>query len=409
MGLFGSGRSDERRRRVLTEEVISGGKASAKTTDLTARTTEDKPARNRYGEAARMERQTRLTDLIPRSYAMLAVYFLLGGLVIAGLEALYFYMPQFAAHTTDGRIATFDLDSEGSLGAWFSTFQLTLAAGAALIIYSVRKHRADDYHARYRIWLVTAFCWFVMSIDEAASLHEGFKELMTSVTGERGYGDGSVWWVGAYGVILGGLGIKLLLEMKECRTSTALMFLTAGCYAASVVAQLNLILPDSGAIGVMLEEGLEMAGNQFLLVAMLAHARYVFLEAKGEIAARQAKPKKEKKSTAKTAAEPVAKSSGFGWFRKAKIDPAHATPAPAGKTSDLEPVSKSDRVSSSVFRPTTETYESGSSRGTVKKVQADFSEDEDDDDRRDNRKLSKSDRKALRRQKDFERRYGEDV
>lgn len=408
MGLFGSGRSDERRRRVLTEDVISGGKAGAKTAaDATSKSTDDKPARNRNGEAARMERQTRLTDLIPRSYAMLAAYFLLGGLMIAGLEALYFYMPQFAAHTTDGRIATFDLDGEGSLAAWFSTFQLTLAAGAALIIYSVRKHRADDYHARYRIWIITAFCWFGMSIDESASLHEGFKELMTWATGERGFGDGSVWWVGAYGIILGGLGIKLFLEMKECRTSTALMFLTAGCYAASVVAQLNLILPDSGAIGVMLEEGLEMAGNQFLFVAMLAHARYVFLEAKGEIAARQVKPKKEKKTVAKTAAEPVAKSSGFGWFRKAKIDPAHGTPAPAGKTSDLEPVSKSDRVSSSVFRPTTETYESGSSRGTVKRVSADFSDD-DDDDRRD-RKLSKSDRKALRKQKDFERRYGEDV
>lgn len=355
-----------------------------------------------------MERQTRLTDLIPRSYAMLAIYFLLGGLAIAGLEALYYYMPLFAAHTSDGRIATFDLDSEGSLGAWFSSFQLTLAAGVALIIYSVRKHRADDYHARYRVWLVTAFCWFVMSVDEAASLHEGFKELMTWATGERGYGDGSVWWVGAYGLVLGGLGIKLFLEMKECRTSTALMFFTAGCYAASVVAQLNFILPDSGAIGVMLEEGLEMAGNQFLLIAMLAHARYVFLEAKGEVTARQAKPKKEKKSTAKAAAEPVAKSSGFGWFRKAKIDPAHATPAPASRTSDLEPVSKSDRVSSSVFRPTTETLESSSSR-SVKKVQADFSDDEDDEDHRDNRKLSKSDRKAMRKQKEYERRYGDDV
>ena len=146
-----------------------------------------------------------------------------------------------------------------------------------------------------------------MSIDESASLHEGFKELMTAVTGERGFGDGSVWWVGAYGIVLGGLGIKLFLEMKECRTSTALMVLTAGCYAAAVVAQLNLLLPDTGAIGVMLEEGLEMAGNQFLLIAMLAHARYVFFEAKGEIAARQAKPKKEqaKRPTAKPPRPPT--------------------------------------------------------------------------------------------------------
>ena len=357
-----------------------------------------------------MERQTRITDLIPRSYGILAAYFFLGVLFIAGLEALYYYMPLFAAHTTDGRIATFDLDSEGSLGAWFSTFQLSMAAGAALIIYSVRKHRADDYHARYRIWIFTALCWFGMSVDEAASLHEGFKELMTYATGDRGFGDGSVWWVGAYGLVLGGLGIKLFLEMKECRTSTALMVLTAGCYAGAVVAQLNLVLPDSGAIGVMLEEGLEMVGNQFLFVAMLAHARYVWLEAKGEIAARQAKPKKEKsKPAAKAAAEaPEKKASGFGWFRKAKIDPPHGTPSPSGKTTDLEPVGKGDRVPSSVFRATTETLDmpAGNGRG-VKRVAADLSDDEDDD-VRDNRKLSKPDRKALRKQKEYERRYGDE-
>jgi len=404
MSLFGDGRSEDRRRRVLTEDVISG---TAKTTGrvapegATKTASNGKIARNRYGEAARMERQTRLTDLIPRSYGAMALWFVLGLAVIAGLEALYFYMPQLAEHTTDGRVAAFDLDSEGSLGVWYSSFLLQLASVAALIVYSIRKHRADDYHAHYRVWIAAALCWFVMSVDEAASLHEGFKEMMTMLTGERGFGDGSIWWVGAYCIVLGAVGLRLTLEMKECRTSTALLFAAGACYAVAVVTQLGFIMPESGARGVMLEEGLEMLGNLVLLLSMTVHARYALRAAKGEIAERTARPKKGK--AAKTAAAGVAKPSGFGWFRKAKIDPPHSTPSPAGRASDLEPVT-SGRPSATI-RATTETYESGQRVRGVKKIAADFSED-DDDGPRDSRKPNKADRKNLRRQKDLERRYG---
>jgi hypothetical protein len=409
MSLFGDGRSDERRRRVL-EEVSSGNaKASGRTaSEATARSTSGPAATHRKQEAARMERQTRVSDLIPKSYGLLALWFIVGAALIAGLEALYFYMPRLSAGTTDGRIAAFDLDGEGSLAVWYSSFLLQLAAAAALVVYSIRKQRADDYYARYRIWIVAALCWFAMSIDEAASLHEGFKELMTALTGNRVFGDGSVYWVGAYGVVLGIVGVRLLMDMKECVTSTALFLLTGACYAAAVVTQLEFLLPESGARGVMLEEGLEMAGNLLLLMSMTVHARFVFLQAKGEIAARSAKPKKEKTKSSKAAAtvdEP--KKSVFGWFRKTKIDQAHGTPAPAGRTSDLEPATSSGRVPSSAFRPTTETLDTAnqSARGGVRKIHADFT-DGDEDEHRDNRKLSKSERKNLRRQKDFERRYG---
>jgi hypothetical protein len=411
MSLFGDGRSDERRRRVPAMEAAGAAKTSGRGASEAASRSPAGGAgsSSRNTQAARMERQTRVSDLIPKSYGLLALWFFVGAALIAGLEALYFYMPVLSAGTTDGRIAAFDLDGEGSLAVWYSSFLLQLAAAAALVVYSIRKQRADDYYARYRVWIVAALCWFVMSVDEAASLHEGFKELMTSLTGNRVFGDGSIYWVGAYGVVLGIVGIRLLMDMKECITSTVLFLLTGVCYAAAVVTQLEFLLPQSGAQGVMLEEGLEMAGNLLLLMSMAVHARYVFLAAKGEIAARSAKPKRDKAKSSKAAATAEApKKSLFGWFRKTKIDQAHGTPAPAGRTSDLEPVSASSRVPSAAFRPTTETLESGGQglRGGVRKIHADFSDDDDDGGRRDNRKLSKAERKNLRRQKDFERRYG---
>lgn len=354
-----------------------------------------------------MERRTRITDLIPQSYGALALWFVTAAALVGGLEALHHYAGRLPFQAADGRIAAFDLTGKSSLASWYSTFLLQLASAAALVVYSIRKHRSDDYHARYRIWIVAAFCWFVGGIDVAAGLHEGFQGLMIALTGNRILGDGAIWWIGGYAVVPGLVGLRLLFDMKECRSSTVAFLLSGACYVAAGLATLQLLPPVPGVDAVLLEAGLVMAGHLLLTMSMTLHARYVVLEASGELTPRAAKPKAEKTKATKASADDEdeePKRSMFGWLRKAKIDPPHGTPAPAGRTSDLEPAT-SGRVPSSAFRPTTETYEASSSRAGVKKVQADFSDDEDDD-RRDNRKLSKAERKNLRRQKDFERRYG---
>lgn len=377
-----------------------------------------------------MTRQPRVTDLMPQSYGMLALAFFSGLLFIAGLEAGYYYLPLLTPHSATGRIEALDLTAEGSLAAWFSTTTLSLAAAAAWVIYSVRKHRADDYHGRYRVWLGAAFAWLLLGVDESASLHESFRDIMVGTTGRLGFGDGSIWWIGAYGLVLTVVGVRLMLDMRECRTSTTALGLTAVCYLAAVLAVLNVErgwLPQLPATyAAMLKEGLELVGNLFLLTSMLVHARYVILESQGEITPRAAKPKKEKPKVvknesaksetakeAKAAAAEEKKPSGIGsWFRRAKIDPPHKTPsAPAvRKTSDLDNGPKAEKVPSSAFRSRDEAA-AETAQNKFKKVRADFTadlDDDEDDDRGDNRKLSKADRKAFRKQKESERRgYGE--
>jgi hypothetical protein len=71
------------------------------------------------------------------------------------------------------------------------------------------------------------------------------------------------------------------------------MFAAASCYILAVVTQLGGILPQSGARGVMLEEGAEMFGNVFLFLAMLLHARYVVLDAEGLLPERRRKSQRD--------------------------------------------------------------------------------------------------------------------
>lgn len=235
----------------------------------------------RYAKNAQYEDQTRIIDLVPESWVAISLLFVAGLLVIGGLEYLYQWMPKIAHATTDGRIASFDLDGEGSLGACFSSFQLLLAATLSLVIFHMRKQRLDDYHGRYRIWVWAAGCWAVMALDESGSLHEGFKELMVYLTGYRIYGDGSVWWVAAYGLVLGVVGLRVFIDMLEYPVSAVTLTLAGIVMVVAVVAQLDLIMPETGAKGVMVEEGLEMLGNQLLLLALAMHARFLVRDIKG--------------------------------------------------------------------------------------------------------------------------------
>jgi len=277
-----SGQRDTRRRRLFAEEQwLAAENRYRQWPDRRAR--EELPPRKsrNYGDAEFMDEQPRLTDLIPRKPWPFVLVLLVGIGCIVGLELLYAWMPTLAPATTDGRVAALDLDGEGSLAVWFSSVTLLLCAASAWLVFMVRRHKIDDYQGHYRVWLWAAACWVLMSLDETASLHEGFKEMMAHLTGTRLFGDGSIWWVVPYFFLLGAVGSRLLVDMWACRLSSATLLVSAGCYAVAVVAQLGWVLPESGARGVMLEEGAEMLGGVVLFTAMLLHARYVVLDAEG--------------------------------------------------------------------------------------------------------------------------------
>jgi hypothetical protein len=282
-----------------------------------------------------------------------------------------------------------------------------------------------------------------MSVDEGSSLHEGFKGLMVQVTGRHGFGDGSIWWIGAYLFVLGAVGTRLLLDMRECRSSTSALLAAAGCYLAAVATQLGWLVALGSTRAVMIEEGCELVGNLILLLAMSLHARHVLLSAQGLLPAKKAKadkPPKAKKAlkeavgdqppakvaaapTAEsrpTAAKPVAKGAlaskiasakaatkqanetapKRSWFGRSKVDAAHAVPPPAKMTDTA-----SARTATAAIKT--------DGRKAASSDDYEFELDDDDRPRKggsngrrasdaefeaNERRMSKAERKALRRQ-----------
>lgn len=346
-----------------------------------------------------MDEQPRLTDLVPLRLIVFLIPLVAGISVIVGLEALYTWMPRLAGLTTDGRIAAFDLDGEGSLAVWFSSMTLAASGLVAFLVYLVRRHRVDDYQGYYRVWLWAAMCWLLMSLDETASLHEGFKEVMTLLAGTRLFGDGSIWWVVPYFFLLGAVGTRLLIDMRSCWLSSATLLMTAVCYSVGVAAQLGWVLPESGARGVMVEEGAEMLGNLLLLLAMGLHARHVILDAKGllpqpcdePVDAERWEPVAEDDEAAEC--ESSEEESGLEGRETITVHPPHSLPRPAAAS-----VAESRRsvASAAASPPKGERSQLADAETSAEVLSEPV-----------NRKLTKEERRALRKRQENSRKHGD--
>jgi hypothetical protein len=293
MALYHLGPRDDRRRRVLNETSL-GTLAPPAPKPRKRRAAKGWLGKSKnYGDAEFLDEQPRVTDLVPVRMLPIVAWFSVAFGCVAGLEALYAGMPQIASATGPCRIAAFDLAAKGSLATWFSSLLLLLATLAAIVVYTIRRHKNDDYHGRYRIWIWAACCWTLMSVDEVSNLHEAFRDLMVRFCGTPLLGDGSIWWLILGFFLFGSVGLRLLVDMRFCRASCSAMVLASLCYALAAACHFGLVVAGEAAQQVMIAAGAKMAGHLLLLSAIVLYGRHVILDAQGLISQEQPRPKKK--------------------------------------------------------------------------------------------------------------------
>ncbi len=278
-----------------------------------------------------MDEQMRLIDLVPRRLAIIALW-LVGGLaVISGLEVLHNWQHEFSAATTGVQFAAFDLTRNGCLGSWFSSLFLLAASAAAFLIYTIRRHRTDDYRGRYRIWLWAALCCFIAATDVAANLHESFRQTMIHLAKTGIWGDGTIWWIIPYILVFAVLGSRLVLDMRPCRLAIIAFLLAATCYLVAASMELGLLSMGNAVRAVMFKSGAAMYGHLMLLMSMALNARYVILDAEGLI------PRQESKTNKNV----IVKSSAAESKQWMRVDPPTGMPQPMLRTSSAASTSPS--------------------------------------------------------------------
>jgi hypothetical protein len=393
------GHRDDRRRRLLAEDR-SADLASPEPSDAAGRSSSIVHKSENYGDADFLQSQLRLSDLVPRRPLVVALFLVLGLAATAGLAMLYLYAPALF-RAASRRPIVVDLGSPGSLSNWFGSLLLLMAGFLAIIIYTVRRHKTDDYRGRYRVWLWWSGLCFLMAGDVAASLHEGIVQAIGSLAPMRPVVNHPVWWIIPTVLLLGTVGTRLFLDMRSCRLSSTALVLVAIAYLAALLAFYHVIRLPSAVGEVLLLHTSLLTGHLLLTWSMVLHTRYVLLDAEGRLPRSVAKPKVKKPRKEKSKAKAINASAEEGadadsptsdtresaepeddaddtWVA---VDPPH----PGGVASRpplLKRVNSADTTADASFSQNTADSSVGSSFAASNQVDS---------------KLSKADRKAMKK------------
>jgi hypothetical protein len=391
----------QRRRRVWPDEASATAAAPTAERPGSKSAGSGEPAET-YTEHARRDAQPRLTDLIPVRYRTLTLLYLGGACLLGVLECLYARLDSLAVHVAREALGVFDLANRGSFAAWYSSLLLSLTAATAGLLFSLRRHRIDDYRGRYRIWIWGTLGLLLLAINQTSHVDDLVRQLATQAAASAGIQAGWMWPALCLTVALAALA-RISFEMRPSRGSLALVWLGAGSWLLSA-SDVVLNLADPAA-QVMLAVGLKVLGQLTLLAAHVAYARYVLLDAHGLLAARVRPPRAKATAVRRKRSAAVAEVAG------PRLDaPKTASTA----RTDLDPPTLSTRTAGST--PVTETMPSQAAPKPVpaKPAAAKLasppanreSDDVDDeaDDSSDEQGLTRAERKRLRRERKGDRR-----
>ncbi len=292
-----TGHSDERRRRVLMDD----GSAQMEAVPPTPKKTRDKNAKTRnYSDAALAAQQAPITTVIPTRPWTLWVMLLSALTLVALLNLLHMQSPSLAALVGSAELAPFTLHAAGSMGAWLSGLLLAWSAVMGVQIFNLRRHRIDDYKGRYRIWIPTTVVLVVASLDAVSGLHQIVGGLLAKFSGEaRGLSVDFCWLVVA-ATIVTFVALRMGIEMRRSKGSIALLLVALASYGVAAALKMQWFkLPGDLSLHAM--SIVLLSAHTLIWATTLVYARYVYLDAQGLIVP---KPPRERK--VKKAKEPVA-------------------------------------------------------------------------------------------------------
>lgn len=362
-----------RRRRVLNEEVRSA--SSAQTARQSVASSDSATAAPRYSDAAGVENHPQITDFVPRRYRTIGMLVASGTATVAVLGALHYFAPIVAEFAGLPTLRPFDLSAPGSIAAWVSAVSMIVASAACMLIYSIRRHRIDDFKGRYRVWLGACVACLAVSVNSVAGLHTIIAHSMRHITGWSILPNDAVWWLVIAGLPLAWIALRALLDVKQCRLATTFLLAALVCYATSAAGCFGFIPMPNGQNASLVTGASMLIGHWLVFTTIVTYARFVILDAQGLITVRQPAAKKEKQDNAKSESETKVAES--------KPTILSVVNYARNKTSRSDMASDDDQ------------WVDG--RRPERKSYGDYDEDEEASDG--DSKLSKSDRKRLRKLK----------
>ncbi|QEG43490.1 hypothetical protein [Roseimaritima ulvae] len=167
------------------------------------------------------------------------------------------------------------LDRPDSFGNWLGTLLLLTSAGAAFLIYQLRRYRSDDYQGRYRIWRPVILLLAVAGLDAVTGLVDWCGHLLDAGLGERKALSGGDWI--RLSLTIGGtaLYLRLLAEVWRSRVASIALTLTALAMAYPTLVHWKILQIDSPLTST-LHSAAPLWARTAIWVAMLAYLRMLY-------------------------------------------------------------------------------------------------------------------------------------
>jgi hypothetical protein len=338
--------ANQRRRRVLLEETE--GVADESTEPAVTRRSRSAARSGRtYSESALAENQPRVTDLIPlrRWVQLLALSILVVLIIVLGL--VHAYSESWAAELDADAAALINPQSPGSLSRWLSSAMLGWAGILSLVIFSMRRHKTDDFHARYRVWISAALILFMASMDVSTGFHHlafdavriGIRRVLpdSALVAQT---HGLCW---ALVSLLATLCLtRLAIEVRPSRAALLATLAASIAYGAAGLSHIGWLPLQSPRYGVLITASCRLAAEVFLLATIMIFGRHVYLDAQGllqisGVARRRARTSRAGKSADATdSTEAGEKRAADEGHPKTDSSAVSAGAAVASRRSDLD-------------------------------------------------------------------------
>lgn len=304
MSLSSNQRRDQRRRLVVSWKR-SAGQADAPASDSPR-------AIAAYDPDALPEKQRGPAVLLPTglgglSLVIAAVLVPLGGIVAATCSGPLFGRDLFVgggrfARTVAAAGAVFDPLGIASLQIWLAQTLLVAAAGVALIVRLMRRHRRDDFNGRFRAWGWMAFVLVATACDGVVPVGRLVAAVFSDATGIVLGPSGIGWWVAISSLVVVAVSLWAVLPLHERLATSIWLSLAVAAWGASAAATCLAAGRDRiVAVGIAAWS----FGAAFAFAAMLAAARSVIREVRGQSGVAKPKAAKPAKADAAKPASPT--------------------------------------------------------------------------------------------------------
>jgi hypothetical protein len=267
----------DRRRRLLPEDAARPAAAHA------MRVTDDGDPRQLYSDAARAARQRGVHALVPLRGWMISLA--VGGMLTAvgGVVGLHFAADRLELVLGTAAAASLRIDSPVSLSAWLASTLLAAAAAIAIFIFSLRRHRIDDYHGRYRMWILVAMACAVGNLFEASSLAVVAHALCTAGCGASGL-RADVVWPAMIATLVAGVLTRLAVEIRRCGPAVTSLILASVAFLLAAASNFGWPVEQSAEVLPLWLRGSWLLGYVLLVTTLLLYSRRVQLEVAGDAA-----------------------------------------------------------------------------------------------------------------------------